>query len=308
VGFFHQHTGAHFSRGQSRRARSHLPPWGDGLLEQSLSTLWSRCGWDDVDDDELVLFLPPLAWQGGGERVSGTGPVPYLRRALAVSVYRSQTALAQIEQYSGATSSPDSVLQRIASTGVLTTIDPFTAWAEGKAQAEAFGAPARRSRAPSNRDRWIWELSVLSCLDDLLKAALCSGTRSTIRASLADALVASMHASFNAAYVYPEFAPLHETLSVGAWLGHLLAGRAAVMPDFVADRWSGCGGMVSDDACEILLHEYAQACVGWSRLCKLAGKVKSTGRPLLATPRRGPKFLPACSWNQALHDRIAARL
>jgi len=307
VGFFHQDGGAHFSWGGWRRSPSHLPPWGDGLLEQSLSTLWSRCGWDDVDDDELVLFLPSLAWQGGGERVSGAGPVPYLRRALAVGVYRSQAVLAQIERYSGATSSPDGVLQRIASTGVLTTIDPFTAWAEGRAQAEAFAAPVRRSGPASDRDRWIWELSVLSCLDDLLKTALCSGTRCTARASLADALVASIHASFNAAYVYPEFAPLHETLSVGAWLGHLLAGRAAVMPDFVADRWAG-GGMISDDPCEILLCEYAQECIGWNRLRKLADKVKSTGRPLLVTPRRGPKSLPACSWNQALHDRIAARL
>src|SRR6185312_14732142 len=36
------------------------PPWGDGFLELSLSTLWYPRCWSDVSDDELVLLLPCL--------------------------------------------------------------------------------------------------------------------------------------------------------------------------------------------------------------------------------------------------------
>lgn len=40
--------------------------------------------------------------------------------------------------------------------------------------------------------------------------------------------------SFNGAYVYPQYAFAHELLGTGAWLGVLLRGRSALMPEFVA--------------------------------------------------------------------------
>ena len=36
-------------------------PWGDGLLDLSLSTLWYSADWDSVSDDELVFLLPSLS-------------------------------------------------------------------------------------------------------------------------------------------------------------------------------------------------------------------------------------------------------
>jgi hypothetical protein len=50
--------------GRSVSGRSHCNKattiWGDGLEDLSLSTLWYRCNWDNVSDDELILLIPSL--------------------------------------------------------------------------------------------------------------------------------------------------------------------------------------------------------------------------------------------------------
>jgi hypothetical protein len=62
---------------------SKLRVWGNGIVEQSLTTLRYPCDWASVCDDELVFFLPSLTqhsvpsqsrpWLGGNAGPSRCG-------------------------------------------------------------------------------------------------------------------------------------------------------------------------------------------------------------------------------------------
>lgn len=58
-------------------------PWGDGLLDLSLSTLLYSADWNSVSDDELVFLLPSLSrWRPQKPGTTGSddsGPIDYLR-------------------------------------------------------------------------------------------------------------------------------------------------------------------------------------------------------------------------------------
>ena len=58
--FFRQALGTIISRQRTSAKNPSPAVWGEELLHQSLSTLWCPREWSDVDDDELVLFLPSL--------------------------------------------------------------------------------------------------------------------------------------------------------------------------------------------------------------------------------------------------------
>ncbi len=103
--------------------------------------------------------------------------------------------------------------------------------------------------------------------------------------ALQDAYVTSIQTRINAAYVLPEHAMHHELLSMGAWLGVLLDGRAALMPEFVAHRLVAVGtrklpgdglGRVTDDVIEQL--------GGMNRFMRTARKVLRTRQPVVMQP------------------------
>ena len=69
-------------RGSPAGSRMPQPaaPWGDGLVEQSLASLYGPCSWDEVGEDELALLLPALTSPSAVAR--GGGPAPHFRNAL----------------------------------------------------------------------------------------------------------------------------------------------------------------------------------------------------------------------------------
>jgi hypothetical protein len=221
-------------------------------------------------------------------------------------------------------------LDVIALSGVLTTIDPFEAWAEGRAASEMPSARAEASRerwrslsSISTRDACVFELAVIACLDRMhsdarkLAGQLVShgDEKSRFPIALPDVLVASIYATFNAAYVFPQFACAQEFLSVGAWLGNLVKGRAALMPLFVADYLTEelnpkrDGDETEGGRCTNILRFHAEQAVGIERLYELAQRVKATGRPMLVKPRPMPAFgFMPYAWNVSLFQQIDQRL
>ena len=56
-------------------------PWGEDLIEQSLSTLLYPSRWDEVGHDELVFLLPSLHRGGGASQPSGAAAAFHDARA-----------------------------------------------------------------------------------------------------------------------------------------------------------------------------------------------------------------------------------
>jgi hypothetical protein len=86
----------------------------------------------------------------------------------------------------------------------------------------------------SSRDRlWCEELSNLQALLHLADGA--AGDRCDAM-TLAGAVRASLFSGVNAAYVINRFTASHELLTIAAWFGYLVRGRAAYIPVAFADR------------------------------------------------------------------------
>lgn len=67
-----------------RRRAARIAPWGDDVVEQSLTAHLRPCRWDEVADDELVLLLPPLLHPAAMARVgplAADGPASRFLRA-----------------------------------------------------------------------------------------------------------------------------------------------------------------------------------------------------------------------------------
>jgi hypothetical protein len=282
--------------------------WGDGLVEQSLTTAWYPCRWDDVSDDELVYLIPSLTARHDTPRDEGAiSPAAFVEpaliarydaflRSLSASGIRRDDAIAIVLESGAVTSLVlDGALERRLSSGPLPT---FTA------------API----GPVTRDLLVFELSVLACLDQMHAAALCevskiSHVRGAASPSPADALVSSIHARLNAAYFYPDYVCLHELLATGAWLGHLLSGRSALMPVFVAECLTesiATAGCRDADACRRVLTAHADLAIGSKRLLAMARRVRSSGTPIVVGSRRipSPPALRPIVWNANLFQRF----
>ncbi len=311
--------------GWRRSARAALAPWGDGLVEQPLADVWYPSRWDEVGADELVFLIPSLAAQRLKPTVAAeAGPLAMVRRALCARVYHAASFLRGPARDSGDGSLE--ALDVIALSGALTTIDPFEAWAEGRAAAETplgqGAAPSELFRSVSStsaRDACVFELAVVACLDGMHgEARIHAGHRDKKARSpiaLPDVLVASIYATFNAAYVYPKFGCVQEFLSVGAWLGNLVKGRPALMPVFVATYLTAeldprrAGDGTEGGCCTNILRFHAEQAVGIARLYEIAQRVKATGRPMLVKPRPMPAFSFApYAWNGPLFQQINQRL
>jgi hypothetical protein len=190
-------------------------------------------------------------------------------------------------------------------------------------QQGATGWLGRARESDARRETWILELAILRCLDRLLQDSLrpaeialrTNPLESPFR--LADILVASTYGSFNAAYVYPQFVAFHELFALGAWLGNLLRGRAALMPLFVAEqiveRMENPASNIDTDLaeCDRFLSDQIDVAVGTKKLGKIARRVIAGGRPATVHPtRRAPVSSDSLVhvWNEALFREIAASL
>ena len=158
-------------------------------------------------------------------------------------------------------------------------------------------------------DPWLLDLAALAVLDRMTRihlpglhiadpAAHAASDAASSGPSFAVALIGSIYSRINAAYVYPELAPSHETLSVAAWLGVLLAGRAALMPPFIA-RWlleDGARGpsVTIKTTADAIIDRHVMLLGGHDRLEKIARRVERVGVPaVVAAPaNRWPNRWP----------------
>jgi hypothetical protein len=301
-----------------------LPVWGNGLVDRSLASLWYPTRWSSACEDEFVFLIPSLA---SGLRSTTAAPPEaacYLRRALIAHIRLVAEHLPQLRreppQYRSST------LELIFESGTITTLSAREIADEGEVAARTFfganlpmtaasaRAGAHEARRQLARERWLFELSVLSCLDRMLATAL-SGCKHEHRLGLGDAFTGSLHASFNGAYLYPELVYAHELLTLAAWLGNLVRGRAALMPTFVADRlrwelgFTGEAAPQAGEATEIggLLRFYADVAVGSRRLLRQAHRAQRSGRAQLVRPRPREMGVPYV-WNISAHKDIDHRL
>lgn len=287
--------------------------WGEGLVDQGLTTLWYPAAWDTVSDDELVFLLPVLSrWRPGG---GDDGPVGYLSRVLTT---RALSAVALIGQRTK--SSATAALDLLVTSGTLTRLP-----AEGFELPEGACGTEWAGRitvleGPEGNDRglpdWlIVELTAIAYLDRMLCDAHPAGRSGRSDPivdwplSLSDVVAATINARINGAYVYPEFAFAHELLAAAAVLGHLVQGRAAFIPPALA----GClvelfsaDASASDDLSASVLRTYADSIGGSKFILALARQACARGEPCLARPRAAVASKDAGSpaWNSRLLQRI----
>jgi hypothetical protein len=279
------------------------PAWGDGLCDLSLPTLWYRCTWDTVSDDELALLIPSLTsdeWKGAAR--DAFGPRIYLYGALCA---RLRWAVMRL---TSAHCSAQQALDAITRCNVISTFGPLDAWADADRYFGLFyrAPPKVRSSLRIEADAcngerqhaaWLFEFAVLACLDRIFDdASLGRESASPSRefdrpVDVSDVLMASIYASFNGAYVYPQFTAYHEMFTVGAWLGYLARGRAALMPVFIAeylvDRFGGPQDRHDPErsTCDRLLHYHADLVVGRERLLQVARRVATSGHAVKLHPK-----------------------
>ena len=287
--------------------------WGDGLIDQSLTTLWYPRTWRDVGEDELVLFIPSLGRRGASDEA---GPALHIRRALT---RRLKSAVRLLS-----TGNAWQTLERIVACRVISAWTPQKARAQARCDSHSDYrftnyrfhpcSPAPRGEQPNDLV-WVFELSVLACIDRMLLDALPTRSSSAecciASADCTEVLVASIHTSLNGAYVYPQFAFAHELLGAAAWLGVLLRGRSAFMPVFVAQvlaDYIGRGNV--QDPIARLLDFHAELVGGSEGLLRRARKIISSGAPSIVTGGLRPTARASRPyvWNDRLSRRIAEQL
>ena len=303
---FRRALGAIISRQRASTTNPSSAVWGEELLHQSLTTLWYPRDWSDVDDDELVLFLPSLFSS------DGIGVKLPIRRAF---IKRLGVSIRVLES-----KGYRQILRRIADVGAISSLHiEAKSWDAGEdSHWDEEQSLAARCSAGDDVAAWRFELAVLACIDRMLADATPSVRTASclIEApSLADVLVGSIHTSINGAYAYPKYAFAHEILGTGAWIGLLMRGRSALMPDFAAEvilayldptkrsRTTECDPIAN------LLEWHAGFVGGASLLIRYARKVKRSGCPQLVKPAgsaRGTKL--KCSWNPELECTISHRM
>lgn len=199
-------------------------PWGEDLVEQSLSTLSYSSQWDDVGRDELVFLLPALHRETCAAHPSGVSTV-------------FGDALAEWTERAAHSSDPAAARHVLAILGTLHRLSVGHAG----------------NRMPTT----------------------------------AEAMTSAIYARVNSAYADARLDHLHEPLMVAAWLGHLVAGRDALLPPVIAEplAWLITGGSAATsrhpDAAGTVIVRHAAAAGGTTRLARLAAKVCRTGRPRL---------------------------
>lgn len=249
------------------------PPWGDGFLELSLSTLWYSRSWSDVSDDELVLLFPYLNQSDDPE----FGVAARIRRAFFRRLRASMIILDE--------GGKQRTLDLIAKTSSISSIISDKNFADIAIQIPTLEERTIAGRFASQTS-WKSETAVLASINHLLLKVSAGGAQ-TISPELTDALNGSIHTGFNAAYVYPAYAFAHELFATGAWLGILLRGRAALMPEFIARvlNESLVRPHGADPASDVLRFN-AERAGGVTYLLQHAQKALEFGNPIVVKPAR----------------------
>jgi hypothetical protein len=272
-------------------------PWGDGLVDVSLSDLWYAADWNSVGDDELVFLLPSLSgWRataGAAVAARDSGPIPYLTRTLESRVVAGASLIAHRSHQSVA-----EALAHLFAIGIATKIQ-LSASDIGVSDGEISLAGERRAAGVA----WVHEeLRAIAHLDRILHDALgLPDSDESARApvfgrprSLDDVIAMSVHARLNAAYVYPEYTFAHELLTVAGVLGHLSQGRPAYisppiahcMADVMGRRISG-----GADGAAPSLRNFADSVGGADYLVDAAARAKRG--TILLRPRLAPMPIAA---------------
>ena len=274
-------------------------PWGDGLLDLSLSTLWYPADWNSVTDDELVFLLPSLSgWRPrkpGATESGDSGPIDYLGRALKARTLSAASLIAQ-RSHPSRLNSPQEALDWFVVSGIVTKIPMSELRLRPKPTDHALAESELADSEGSDQvpDWLAGELRAIAHLDRLLHDALgLTDTDESTRApiirrpqSLAAVIKSTAHSRLNGAYVYPEYASAHELLTVAAVLGHLLQGRAVfISPPIAQCITEVLGAREREDQSVAALHAFADL-VGCSDfLLRVATRVRLKGTACLARPR-----------------------
>lgn len=259
--------------------------WGDDLIELPLSDLWYPASWDSVSDDELAFLLPSLSqWRPKHCEMSlADGPVGYLRRTLSGRATRN---LAFFADAANALNAAD-VLNLLIEERFITQLE----------RADFDTLPVSHVTLGDDLDRSVaGELHALAHIDRILFDALGAPGGETSRtpivarpSTLTHAAVISVHARFNAAYVYPEYTLAHELFTVAAIVGHLLDGRSAHISPRVAgaivDVFEQRKFLNEDDPARVL-QDFASRVGGVGHLVRAAAR--GMHRTVVIKPKRPP--------------------
>jgi hypothetical protein len=274
-----------------------LRAWGDGFVDLALSTQWYARGWSDVSDDELVLFLPSILEADDAQNLEAIAT--RIRYAL---IRRLRASVLILDQGNKARTLKD--ILAASAISCLTKQDILATAADHGVNYEARSI-AERCRLDREAS-WQFESAVLGSIDRTLAETLPSRAKSEDCKSvdLAEILLASIHTSINVAYVYPSLTFAHELLGTGAWLGILLRGRSAFMPEFVAQvlidhlvraeppRNRADSGVIN------ILRDHAEMAGGASRLIRTAQRVLKSNHHILVTPKRPTRAMGIRIWDR----------
>lgn len=295
-------------------------PWGDGLVEQSLSALWYPCSWDAVAPDELVVIIPSLL----------SAPVPESKNAdLLRGLYHDAlanqlaTAVAALteERYFDAQDNLRTCLETLREQGLLVSMPD-----EELEQKVFHFSFAKRSggvlssviRRPVTPGRAVNELCCLSCIERVyLDCESRGGGRqrdvNSLDVTMADALVASVHSGVNSAYIYPCWTFAHQSFALAAWIGQILFGRSAWMPLYLGEVLNEVlsnRDRVTPDSFDGVLLSYIDLAIGSARAMKRARLLLSRGGSILVKPRKrsSPVKTTSAQWNAHLRHSVSKRL
>lgn len=282
-----------------------VPVWGDGLVEQSLHTAWYASDWDSVDLDELIMFIPVLVASGGR---GGRGAARHIRDALAAQM---RSLASSLEQHCDFKDVSD---RERAMSMICADIARDDLRAEVNAE-NSISRELSRIRSSALREHLVYQVAVIITLNRVLRAAE-EDFRSIPDSKQADVLVGSIHSRVNGAYIYPQWAFAHELFSAGAWLGVLLSGRWALLPEFLAEVFAelleraATNGEANLIASDLVLLSYIDRTTGRSQLLRQAKRVRETGIPVVIKSRRKRFAAPSepFVWNSELFATVAKRL
>ncbi|WP_158266785.1 hypothetical protein [Alsobacter soli] len=281
--------------------------WGEDLAEAGpLASLGTR-DWASTTDDELVLYAPGL---GSVSRHSSPAGLDALGQciegALAAAADRLSERFGQ---------DPADIAALLRRAGVVTAGTGLRLSSD-----RAPGDAARVRIAEPAAAAWIAEGCALASLDRIARACATPDVRQASFETeanddgFASAVVASAVGCVNVAHWAPRYAAMHESLTLAAWLGCLLRGRSAFLPewlaeialDFVADPHGGQNGDVGDGVMAGLI---AHA-VGFDRLREACAAAVARRRAILVAPQlsSGLPFVDLPPWDEGLASTIAARL
>lgn len=240
----------------------------------SRQTPWrpqTAMNWTSVDRDALVFLLPQLVQEN--RRTSSGGVERYLRKAIDDQMPCAQSA--------------------VMDCGLVTNSRHARALLE-RACAEPIQLFEDDGPMPHRAAN---EVRIFVYLNKFLHAATSEKSAADVfgrveTTGLSDVLVGSIYTGINGGYVFPEFDWAHELLATGTWLGHVRAGRPALLLDFLADclldyEEAAERNDNSESAlCARLMRRHAARAIDMDRLLAVARSVRAGGNPVVVHPKR----------------------